>query len=109
MERRHQTSPPSSTRYHGQRAMQVGKRPAGDAGAGAPNKRTAFEAPEFLDDGEDEDGEDVFLDEVMDGGPEQHDFAAGARAHWFRPRPPPVDSTQDSLGAPMHWQGCAAT
>jgi hypothetical protein len=81
------------------------KRPGeGDHGGGPAAKRPAYdEAPDFLDDEDDDVGEadDVFFDAaLLDAGAARlADAAAGARPHWQRPRLPPLDPSTDTVCA----------
>jgi hypothetical protein len=82
---------PSARRRERQSAPPAAKRPGGGGGGGAP-------APHFLDDG-DEDDEDVFLDDALDADvAAQEGGAAGVRASWRRPAPPPLDPAHCAIG-----------
>ena len=80
------------------------KRPGeGDHGGPAAKRPAYDEAPDFLDDEDDDVGEadDVFFDaSLLDAGAARlADAAAGARPHWQRPRLPFLDPSADTVCA----------
>lgn len=78
----------------------MSKRPGEQGQGGGPAKRPFESAPEFLDDGEEYEDEDVFLDDAVDGqAAAQAGLGAGVRPNWRRPPPPQLDPAQHSLGA----------
>jgi len=80
----------------------MSKRPVEGGGGGGPAaKRPAAaydEAPDFLDDDDDVDVDDVFFDDAQLAGAPGAE-AVGARQHWLRPRPPALDAASDSICA----------